>query len=129
MNKTQGSDAADDLLQDVIWEDRLTGIVNVHPLLSLLFTSSAFRLLLADILITTWQILAATTFEIAEMGAYVEARAGGADVEHALNGPGLRKPVSEERLAEESLGGVKQTILERVEAVSNSRPGHIKQIY
>lgn len=128
---------------------------SLRTLVSLLFTSSAFRLLISDILVTARQILADTASDVATAAAYVETRAE--DVEHtirpdshegereisveeaarqatrvdqvvqedlekALKEAEMRRHVIQERLSEESPDRVKRAIVERVEAVSNSRP-------
>jgi hypothetical protein len=125
--------------------------VSLQTLFSLLLTSSAFRLLISDILITTREILADTASDVAAVAAYVETKAedvegtvrpgpheGDAgitvedamnqaekvegtvkeDLEKALKEAEMRKHVIEERLADESPDRVKQTIVERIEAVS-----------
>ncbi|KAG9074777.1 hypothetical protein FRC06_010460, partial [Ceratobasidium sp. 370] len=55
---------------------------SLRALFSLLLTSSAFRLLVSDILITTREILADTASDVAAVAAYVETKAE--DVEHTV---------------------------------------------
>ena len=124
---------------------------SLHTLVSLLLTSSGFRLIISDILITARQMLADTASDVAAVAAYVETKAEDveqtvrpdphegqtgvtmddameqvekvdetvrSDFEKARKEAELKKHVIEERLAEESPDRIKQTIVERVEAVS-----------
>ncbi|CAE6413591.1 unnamed protein product [Rhizoctonia solani] len=136
--------------QSELKDDSLTFLASLRTLLSLLLTSSGFRLLISDILITTRQILADTASDVAAVAAYVETRAEDVektvrpsdhegdreitvedaakqaekvdetvreDLEKALKEAEMKKHVIEERLAEESPDRVKQTIMERIEAI------------
>ncbi|CAE6422327.1 unnamed protein product [Rhizoctonia solani] len=150
-------DAAADHLDEIptidqseLTDDSLAFAASLRTLLSLIFTSSGFRLVISDILITTRQILADTASDVAAVAAYVETRAenieqvirpgeeeGGKeitvedvakqaekidetvreDLKKARTEAELKKHVIEERLSEESPDRVKQTVMERVEAI------------
>ncbi|CAE6445246.1 unnamed protein product [Rhizoctonia solani] len=136
--------------QNEMADDSVALLASFRTLLSLLLTSSGFRLLISDILITTRQILADTASDVAAVAAYVETRAEDVeqtirpdehegnrevtvedaakqaekvedtvkeDLEKALKEAEMKKHVIQERLAEESPDRVKQTIIERVEAI------------
>ncbi|CUA76666.1 putative protein C57A7,06 [Schizosaccharomyces pombe 972h-] [Rhizoctonia solani] len=136
--------------QTELADDSVAFLASLRTLLSLLLTSSGFRLLISDILITTRQILADTASDVATIAAYVETRAENVeqairpsehegdrevtvedaakqaqkvedtvreDLEKALKEAEMKKHVIEERLAEESPDRVKQTVMERVEAI------------
>ncbi|CAE7099121.1 unnamed protein product [Rhizoctonia solani] len=136
--------------QNELTDDSVAFLASLRTLLSLLLTSSGFRLLISDILITTRQILADTASDVAAVAAYVETRAENVeqtirpsehegereisvedaaeqiqkvedtvkeDLEKTLKEAEMRKHVVEERLAEESPDRVKQTIIERLEAI------------
>jgi predicted DNA binding CopG/RHH family protein len=142
-------------------DDSLAFAASLRTLLSLIFTSSGFRLVISDILITTRQILADTASDVAAVAAYVETRAenieqvirpgeeeGGKeitvedvakqaekidetvreDLKKARTEAELKKHVIEERLSEESPDRVKQTVMERVEAVRYSPNWHTEPI-
>jgi hypothetical protein len=139
--------------QTELQNDTQALVDSLRTLISLFFTSSGFRLLISDILITSRQILADTVSDVAAVAAYVETRAEDVeqtirpsshegereitvedvakqaekideavkeDVEHALKEAEMKKHVIQERLTEESPDRVKQTIVERVEAVSTN---------
>ncbi|KDN50250.1 hypothetical protein RSAG8_01586, partial [Rhizoctonia solani AG-8 WAC10335] len=136
--------------QTELEDDSAALLASLRTLFSLLLTSSGFRLLISDILITTRQILADTASDVAAVAAYVETRAENVeetirpgehegereitvedaakqaqkvddavkeDLEKALKEAEMKKHVIGERLAEESPDRVKQTIMERVEAL------------
>ncbi|KAF8742125.1 hypothetical protein RHS02_03742, partial [Rhizoctonia solani] len=136
--------------QSELTDDSLAFAASLRTLLSLVLTSSGFRLLISDILITTRQMLADTASDVAAVAAYVETRAENIeqtirpgegegdreitvedaakqvekiddavkeDLEKARKEAELKKHVIEERLSEESPDRIKQTIMERVEAI------------
>ncbi|QRV76702.1 hypothetical protein RhiJN_04717 [Ceratobasidium sp. AG-Ba] len=150
-------DGAVDHLNDIptvdqpeLAEDSQALADSIRTLLSLLLTSSGFRLIISDILITSRQILADTASDVAAVAAYVETKAedvedtvrpdpheGQAgvtvedamkqaekvdetvrgDLEKARKEAELKKHVIEERLGEESPDRIKQTVVERIEAI------------
>ncbi|KAG8684829.1 hypothetical protein FRC09_015123 [Ceratobasidium sp. 395] len=145
--------------QTELADDSLAFVGSLQTLLSLLLTSSAFRLLISDILITTREILADTASDVAAVAAYVETKAEDvehtvrpdphegeagisvedamnqaekvddtvrADLEKALKEAEMRKHVIEERLADESPDRIKQTIVERIEAIVQQAQGDPK---
>jgi len=140
-------------------DDSRTLAVSLQTLFSLVLTSSAFRLLISDILVTAREILADTASDVAAVAAYVETRAEGVestvrpdphegnagvtvedaanqakkvegavkdDLEKALKEAEMRKHVIEERLADESPDRIKQTIVERIEAIVQQAQGDPK---
>ncbi|CAE6488368.1 unnamed protein product [Rhizoctonia solani] len=142
--------------QTELTDDSLAFAASLRTLLSLLLTSSGFRLLISDMLITTRQILADTASDVAAVAAYVETRAENIeqtirpsgdegdreitvedaakqaekventvkeDLEKALKEAEMKKHVIEERLAEDSPDRVKQTIVERIEAIVQQAQG------
>ncbi|KAG8734620.1 hypothetical protein FRC12_018453 [Ceratobasidium sp. 428] len=145
--------------QTELADDSLAFVGSLQTLLSLLLTSSAFRLLISDILVTTREILADTASDVAAVAAYVETKAEDvehtvrpdphegeagisvedamnqaekvddtvrADLEKALKEAEMRKHVIEERLADESPDRIKQTIVERIEAIVQQAQGNPK---
>ncbi|CAE6407789.1 unnamed protein product [Rhizoctonia solani] len=68
--------------QSELTDDSLAFANSLRTLLSLLLTSSGFRLVISDILITTRQMLADTVSDVATVAAYVETRAE--DIEQTI---------------------------------------------
>ncbi|KAF8761025.1 hypothetical protein RHS01_00608 [Rhizoctonia solani] len=116
-----------------VTDDSLAFAASLRTLLSLVLTSSGFRLLISDILITTRQMLADTASDTIRPGEGEGDReitvedaakqvekiddAVKEDLEKARKEAELKKHVIEERLSEESPDRIKQTIMERVEAI------------
>ncbi|KAG9126944.1 hypothetical protein FRC07_001277 [Ceratobasidium sp. 392] len=145
--------------QAEIVEDSQALAGSLRTLFSLLLTSSAFRHIISDILITAREIMADTASDVAAVAAYVETKAEDvehtvrpdphegeagitaedamdqagkvndtvkADLEKALKEAELKKHVIQERLADESPDRIRQTIVERIEAIVQQAQGDPK---
>lgn len=111
-------------------QDTAAFIKSIQTLASLLLTSSAFRLILSDVLSTAREIVADSVETIRETAEIVErfattvedaVRPGGLDTKQSVDAISIEETQVEAKTEEPEVKDLKEVILDRVEDVCTSR--------